>query len=181
MQEDDTVIEIPLSKRNLAFMLLGSAGFVVIGLLMVGWPENFGTFSLSIAIVQIVGAISALFFGTIGYFIGRRLLDDRMGLRIDERGITDRSSGVSVGLIEWADIRGLDTRRVSTERFLVLLTDQPEKYIDRAPNAIVRKAMQANHRMTGSPLNISARTLQISFEELVELIQREWTRYRNEA
>jgi hypothetical protein len=178
MQEDDTVIEIPLSKRNLAFMLLGSAGFVALGLLMVGWPENFGTFSLSITIVRIVGTISALFFGTIGYFIGRRLLDDRMGLRIDARGITDHSSGVSVGLIEWADIQGLATRQVSTERFLVLRTDRPEKYIDRAPNAIARKAMQANHRMTGSPLNISARTLQISFEELVALIEEAWAQHR---
>ena len=174
-------IEIPLSKRNLAFMLLGAAGFVVAGLLLLFLPENFGLFTGRPVVLRIVGLVSVLFFGLMGYWIGRRFLADQPGLRIDEQGITDYSSGTSIGLIEWADIQDLDTTRVGTERFLVLVTDQPEKYIERAPNGLVRNAMRANHRMTGSPLNISARSLQISFEELVELIQQEWTRHREEG
>ncbi len=181
MRNDTTKIEIPLSKRNLAFMLLGAVGFVVAGLFLLLMPTEDGLFADTTAIPRLAGLAGVVFFGFIGYLIGRRFFGRRPGLVIDERGITDHSSGVSVGLVEWADIQEMATTRIVTEPFLVLRTAEPEKYIARAPNALIRRAMQANYRMTGSPLNLSARSLPISFEELVELIQREWERHREEA
>ena len=79
-------------------------------------------------------------------------------------------------VVEWADIEAIDTARMGTERFLVLRTHQPEKYIERATNGLMRGALRANHRMTGSPLNISARALDISFEELHTTLQAAWER-----
>lgn len=170
-----TPIEIPSSKRNLAFMLLGAAIFVALGIMLLVLPGG-ELFDGDRIIIRIVGLVAILFFGGMGYLIARRYRDQRIGLRIDERGITDHSSGVSIGLIEWADIEAIDTARMGTERFLVLRTHQPEKYIERATNGLMRGALRANHRITGSPLNISARALDISFEELHTTLQAAWER-----
>lgn len=168
-------IEIPLSKSKMGLLFSGSVGFVFLGFLFLRSPEDWLTNRIhSTVVIRILGSISILFFGIIGVSIGKKFFDKKMGLIIDDQGITDNSSGNSVGLIEWEDIVGIDHLEVATNKFLLIKTDKPEKYIEKAKSWLSKRAMKTNYKMYGSPISISASSLKIGFHELETLLNTEF-------
>ncbi|MDX1372521.1 MAG: STM3941 family protein [Nitrososphaeraceae archaeon] len=173
-------IEIKISHTKLAFFLVLAAAFIIAGIFFLIQPENFvSSIQQSEQLIRIIGIIAVIFFGACFIWILRRFFDDEVGLRIDETGITDNSSGVSVGLINWEDISGIETYQIHSTKFIVLLTDQPDKYIQKARTGLMKKAMQANKSMCGSPLTINSNSLKIKHAELEELIYDQWDKYGN--
>ncbi|GGG25497.1 STM3941 family protein [Pontibacter amylolyticus] len=167
-------IEIPLSKAKMMLFLVGAVAFVVAGVFFAIEPARFiSPIFRSEEIIRIAGVTAVLFFGLGAVYILRKLFDKKVGLTIDEEGITDNSSAVSVGLIEWQDITGVETLEISSNMIMLLHTNNPEKYMARATNMFFRKAMQANHRMYGTPLSITANSLQIKYKELERLVCEE--------
>lgn len=160
--------EIKISKIKLVLMTIGSAIFVGLGLWFISNPYQFD--SRNEYLVLIIGITSILFFGMCLIFMIRKLFDNSIGLTINEMGITDNSSGTSVGLIEWNDISDIQITQIASTKFILIETTNPEKYINRAKKSISRRAMKANYKMYGTPLSISSNTLQIKFDELLEKI-----------
>jgi hypothetical protein len=161
-------IEIKISKVKIGLMTLGSAIFVGLGIWFVLNPTQFE--SRNKFWIMIVGIASIIFFGACLLFMFRKLFDNSIGLIINENGITDNSSGTSVGLIEWNDITDIKTAEVASTKFILIETINPEKYIKKAKNSISKRAMKANHKMYGTPLSISSNTLQVKFDELLNTI-----------
>ncbi len=175
-------VEIPISKIKLVLFSILAMAFVIAGFFFVMQPENFESpFSKNEQVIRLVGIASVVIFGGCFLWIVKRLFEDKIGLKIDENGITDHSSGVSIGFIDWNDIVGIETYKISSTKFVVLLTDKPDKYIAKASNRFVKKAMQSNHRMCGSPLTINANSLKISAQKLEELIIDKWLEWGRKA
>ena len=173
----ESTIEIPLSKLKIGLSFIGTIIFVILGILFTTNPEEWLTArSNSPGFVRIIGVISVVFFGVCGIFIGRKLFDKTIGLTIDEKGITDNTNGTSVGLIEWDDITGIDKVEISFSKILLIKTDKPDKYIDRAKNGISKRAMKANNRIYGSPISIISNSLSMKFSELEKLVKSELKR-----
>jgi len=74
------------------------------------------------------------------FFIVKKVFSRKAGLTINDKGIIDNSNKISIGLIEWDDITGVETIQVnipvygyffsvSSPKMLVLKTNEPEKYI----------------------------------------------------
>lgn len=162
--------EIKISKIKLGLMTIGSSIFILLGLWFITKPNQFD--STNKILILIIGIASILFFGICLIFIIRKLFDNSIGLTINEMGITDNSSGTSVGLIEWNDISEIQTTQIASTKFILIQTTNPDKYINRAKNSISRRAMKANYKMYGTPLSISSNTLQIKFDDL-------WKKIRN--
>lgn len=173
-------IEIQISKTKLSLLIVGASAFVIAGIFFSIEPSNFvSSVYRNEQIIRIAGIASVIFFGACFIWILRKFFDDKVGLQIDETGITDNSSGVSIGLINWNDITGIETYQIYSTKFIVLLTDQPDKYIQKASNGLIKKAMQANHSMCGSPLTINSNSLKIKHAELEKLISDYWDQYGN--
>ena len=174
------IIEIPLSKKKIFFLLIGATVFVIIGILFILKPESYTTILFrNPEKIRIAGIASVLFFGLCEVFIGKKLFDNKVGLTIDQNGITDNSNATSIGLVEWKDIKGIEILQIMSTKTLILMTDKPDKYIDRAKNGISRRAMKANHKMHGSPLSIISNSLKIKFEDLESLIRNEFAKREN--
>ena len=176
-------VEIPISKTKLTILLIGAGVFVAAGLLIAIEPTNFiSRLFNNEQVIRISGIASALFFGICFVFITRKLFNNKIGLRIDETGITDNSSAVSIGLINWNDITDVGTYQVYSTKFIVLGTDQPNKYINKATNGLMKKALQANNRMCGSPITINSNSLKIKHQNLEQLIFNRWNEHvRNDT
>jgi hypothetical protein len=160
-------------------LLLGSVAFVAVGILFTLNPETFITSRLrSAEVVRIIGVVAVVFFGLCLVLIVRKLFDNKVGLTIDQHGITDNSSAISIGLIEWDDISDISTIQIASTKILQLKINKPEKYIERAKNAFIKRAMTANYKMYGSPLTISSVSLKIKFDELERIIAAELNRRR---
>jgi len=168
-------IEIPLSKTKILLLLIGVTVFVVLGTLFIMNPEQFKSpIFRNPETIRIAGIAAVAFFGLCLVFIARKLFDNKVGLTIDQNGITDNSNATSVGLIEWADIIDIRTVQVASTKILMLATDKPDKYIERAKNGISKRAMKANHKMYGSPLSIISNSLKINYDDLERMIREEF-------
>jgi hypothetical protein len=173
----ESKIEIPLSKMKIGLFLIGTIILMIVGIEFALNPEGWlSARSNSTGVIRIVGVISIVFFGVCGIFIGRKLFDEKIGLSIDEKGITDNTNATSVGLIEWDDITGIDKVEISSSKILLIRTDKPDKYIERAKNGISKLAMKANNKMYGTPISIISSSLNIKFNELENLIKSEFKR-----
>lgn len=163
-----TPIEIPISKTKLLFTVCGATIFVVLGFYMIlrmAHDQN----EFNPLLLQGVGFVSVVFFGAIAIFGSKRLFTPSPGLVIDDKGIIDNSSGVSIGLIEWNDIKGITKTQVMSNHFLLIHVVNPEKYLTRANKAKARM-MTANMKMVGTPISISPNTLLCNFAELEEIV-----------
>ena len=168
-------IEIPLSKTKILLVVVGAIGFVVAGIYFILNPDQFASNGYGgRQMIQILGVVAAVFLGGALIFAMKKLFDNKVGLVIDDEGIVDNSNATSVGLIEWKDIIGVSTYQVASTKFLILETNDPEKYISRGKNAIVRRGMKMNHNLYGSPLTIISNSLKIKHSELEKLLATEF-------
>lgn len=171
-------IEVPLSKAKLVFIIIGCLIFVTLGVFMLFNGEEMQTRKFSPIWIMGFGGIAILFFGGICVSVIKKMFDKKPGLRIDENGIWDNSSGVSAGLIAWKDVLRIRKINVSGTRFLLIDVQNPEKYIDSAKGGLKKMAMKANTKKYGTPISISANGLRIKFKALEELIARAFKNYR---
>lgn len=174
-------IEIPLSKKKLLLIVLGALLFMALGLTFILYPEPFTRRLLgSTLLVQLLGGVCLLLFALFGITAVQKLISKKIGLRIDEDGITDHSHANSVGLIPWRDIEGFDLVQVYSTKTIMVRVGNPDQYIQKADNIISRRAMFANHKMYGSPISLVANSLQISADDLYALAVSEHNRWKTQ-
>jgi hypothetical protein len=162
-------IEIKLNKQKLAFMLIGSALFVAGGCWFLFRPPVGNSFRSWE--IRIVAPLCIAFFGICFLVILKKIFNTKPGLIIDEAGITDNSSGLSVGFIPWHDIKAIKAVTLHKQKFLQLIVDNPEEYINRQTNSLKRNGMKMSNKLYGSPVSISANSLQCNFDELKNILE----------
>jgi hypothetical protein len=171
----DKQIEIKLDKSKLVLMILGSVVFVGLGVWLL-----FDPLSTRIALfnnptfVKIAGASSILFFGLCLISMAVKLGDKKPGLIISDTGIMDNSGGISAGNIPWDDILEIRAITVFNARLLMIIVTNPEYYISRETNMLKRKTKQINYKNYGSPISISANTLDCNFDELKNILDKKF-------
>lgn len=168
MMNSTKEISIPLSKSKIVLMLLASLAFVVTGAFFVMKPQLFDRYPT--IIVQIIGVVAILFFGAAGIIGFKKLFQTKPGLIINDAGIIDASSGVSLGMIKKDDIIGIRKAEVMSTKFLLIDIHNPESYIDKAPNTAAKKLLKINHNTYGTPLSINSNALKIKFAELEKIL-----------
>jgi len=170
-------IEIPLSKKKILLLLLGAIVFVGLGIWYIVIPDQVVSVQYrNPEFIRIAGIASFVFFGICAVFIAKKLFDKKIGLIIDESGITDNTNGTSIGLIEWSDITGIEVIQIMSTKILMIQTNKPYKYIDKGKNKISKRAMKANLKLYGSPISITSSSLKIKFSELETLVKNEYTK-----
>ncbi len=101
----DEVIIIPLSKKRIFWLFLGSLFFAVLGIWFVTAPPEIRHPILgNRTLIFIAGLSSLVLFGLTTILYAVKLFQRSPGLIIDKVGITDNASGISAGLIRWEDL-----------------------------------------------------------------------------
>ncbi len=168
-------IEIPLSKTKIILLLFGALLFVIAGVFFIVKPNIFLTSLFSNeTVIRIIGIVSVIFFGLCLIYIFKKLFDTKVGLIVDEQGITDNSNATSVGLIEWQDITGIETLQIVSTKMLMIHTNKPDKYINKAKGNLSKRALKTNYKSYGTPLSIVSTSLKIKFKDLESLILEEF-------
>ncbi len=174
----DEVIEIPFGRRKLVIRIL----LCLLLLAMGGWlafaPESVRSSRYSNPeFIRIAGWAALLFFGFALVFVVRSSLHSKPALIISNEGITENSTAMKPGLIPWEEITGLQEVRVSGQFLFVIFVKDPEKYITRQNNRILKGLMKLNHSQYGSPLSINVGALRISHVRLRQLLDEAYTRH----
>ncbi|MFT3705155.1 MAG: STM3941 family protein [Agriterribacter sp.] len=169
-------VEIKLSKKKMKWMLIGAGLFFGLGIWMLAGFS--GASSFNPMFIKVMGLLGTVFFGASFIFLWRKINDEKPGLVINQDGIIDNSSGVSAGDIPWSDIVTIKTQKVFNQHFIMLMLRNPNVYIEKQTNTIKKKAMELNFKNYGSPISISANTLECKFEELKHLLDERFNIYK---
>jgi len=180
MTQDRQKIEIPLSKKKMTLTLLGSIIFVGLGTwFLINPPKINNPIFGNPTVIFIAGLASILFFGLVAVTVFRKLSDKTAGLIINRQGIIDNSSGVSAGLILWTDIEEIKIYQVASQKFMMFIVKNPQEYLDKTTGLLKRKGMEMNYRSYGSPISISANSLQTNFDELYNLLTEKLKKHKS--
>lgn len=151
-------VEITLiSKRRLLISLMGCILFVVLGVF------------ISMSRDKVAGIAAILLFGTAGLFYFKKLFDKNIGVTIDDMGITDNSSAMSIGLIKWSDIIDIKAKHVLSSKFLLVYVKDPDSILEQV-TGLKRKAMVNNQKAYGTPLVIATTINNYNFDNLEKLV-----------
>lgn len=113
--------------------------------------------------------VSVFFFGLCGLIGVKKIFDSKPGLTLNSEGITDNSSGVAAGFIQWSEIDGINESQFQKQKFVSIMVKNPEKYLNSG-SALQKIAKKANLKMCGTPINISANSLKMKYEELFKTV-----------
>ena len=166
--------EIQANKKRFFLMLGLSVLFVVLGFLPflgTGLRESrkyVPVFYDAVFIVMII------FFGFTALIYLKMILSTKPVISISEKGICDN---VSFGMIEWEDVAGFRKVRVQKQDYILILLENPEKYIEKF-NFFKQKWLSLNLKQYGTPVMIHTGNLKIDQEELLNIVQKEWTEYK---
>lgn len=173
---ENRVVSIPVSKFKLVLLLLGAVGCVA-SAIWIFYLSRYEPVHILI-LVRTVSLFCIIFFGLCGLYSTKKLLNSNPGLVLDSAGIIDNSGAVSVGRISWQDLEGINITWIQGQRFITLYVTDPQKYLQRG-GFLKRQVNALNYKLYSSPIHISANTLNISFNELIDLVSQYYERYLN--
>lgn len=111
---------------------LGSLIFTILGFLFLN--------------VSPLGIFPCLFFVLGFVYFTLRLIKRKPILIVDDKGITDNSSAISVGFIPWEDVEDIVMDECLGNEFIEIKLVDEEKYIKRLSD-LSKKAVIANKKM----------------------------------
>lgn len=163
-------VAIPLSKKKIVLLTLGSFAFVTLGVLFCSRPERYvSPVFQSSEFVSITGIACILFFGATGIYGLFKLKDKKVGLMLNNEGIIDNTNATSIGLIPWDTIVHIQSEQLMSTKFILVFTNNSDEILNKA-RGMKRKLMLANAKMYGTPISITANTLDYDFNALEQLI-----------
>jgi hypothetical protein len=172
MKKEEIIIE--KNKIRMIFLILPSLIFVGLGIWIAFFAPELNIKLLNGEIVKkIIGLLSIGFFGFAGILVTKKLLDNKYGIKISEKGIYDNSSAINAGLIKWDNIERIECRKVMSRKYIKVVVNNPEDYIKKQKNDRIKKMIESNFKIYGSPIHIYTNNLNMRFKDLFELINVE--------
>ncbi|MCD8042626.1 MAG: hypothetical protein LUH10_06135 [Tannerellaceae bacterium] len=178
--ENTPVTTFKLSKKKKTGLYLTAVSCGIAGPLLL-WQSHFlmfGSGRLFILLTGIVLSVIAIFA-----VLGLRFLakEKDAAIYISDEGIMDISTGNSIGTVLWKDVENIkvmDDISNLKQKYLVLRLRNPKKYIDRERNGSKRRSLELRLQYYNSPICISTRALDCSFEELQKAVEERYKAWK---
>ncbi|MEN2413752.1 STM3941 family protein [Flavobacterium mesophilum] len=172
-------VEIYTSKKKSFLLLLACLVFVIVGFYMFMNAENFiGSRSRSPLFTKGIGIVSVLFFGLGIYVSIRQLIRNQLVLIIDKTGINVNPKKSLSERIEWKNIKGFSEIKIQRTKIVIINVNNSDYWIKKEENLIRKKLMKFNVNYYGSPFNLSANSMQVSYTELMKILNENLDKYK---
>ena len=166
MQNDRFVIHY--SKKGNALYAIGALAMSAASLLCIFVAFKSVPYPLK-AVLDILLAVGFLFFGYGFFFFLRRISKNSEMLIIDRRGITDRTSAISLGFIPWEDIETAYIGGAANNRFIEVKIKNEEKSLASLP-PVKKLLINANRKLGYQAVCITLNTTKCSPEDVLIVI-----------
>lgn len=175
------IITFQLSKKKKTGLYLTLFFSLVAGiaLLVLGHILTYGAGRFAIGML---GLVSLYVAGFCIYCVHQLIKIDFTGIIISKEGITDLSTGYRIGIILWKDIKQIKIMKDMSDlkrNYLVLIVDNPNDYISREPTRVKKRTLTLKLHYYGSPICISDRALECSFDTLKTVVLEKYEQYKN--
>ena len=176
----ESQIEILISKKKLvksllfSLILTATSGFLIF--ISINALANGNGSVAKLFLAYTIGIIAVLAFGMAGLHTVSRFFNSKPGLIISETEIIDNSSGISLGRVPWSDIVDVTVTSTFGQKFISLYLRNPNEYIAKH-KGLKKCFLIMNQKTFGTPMFISELDLNITFDELLQILAD--YRYRN--
>lgn len=144
------------SKSKLLSLAIGAFIFVILGYILLAISID----SKRELYLGIIGSFSILFFGLGVAYAIKMIFSSKPAVIINEQGITDHSSLIGAGLIDWKDISDVNFVPFLGNSFLGIYTHDKNLIINRTKG--IKKLMnKLNKPLVKSQVNIVYQNLKV--------------------
>lgn len=168
-------ITIKSSKTKIVLLMLASIVFVLVCIWLLVYP--YATNILTGTLVYPVAILGIIFFGFCGLYALSKIFDNTPGLIINDKGITDNSSAVSVGFVDWKDITNVSVTDVFGQKFVTVEVSNSNDLISKQ-GFLKRFLLNVNMQGYKSPVQLSSVTLKATTEDIFNGISKGLTEFR---
>jgi hypothetical protein len=173
--ESETII-IPLNKGRSTLILLGAIAFIGLAIwFIINPPLRYNPL-----LIRILGTAVILFFGFGAFKLFQKLIEKNTGLTIDNTGIIVNTGIIKIGLVPWENVREINTIKIKNQDIIIIAVANPEEYINKQSGAFPRQLADINYKVYGSPIGVSANDMKCSFDELREILQSRFIKWKNQ-
>jgi len=174
------VITFQLSKNKIILLLIGAIVFVFLGLLLFLNAERVsnGTFLRTPFQVKFWGVLSVVFFGLAAIYFIIKIFDNKQGLLLDNQGITDNSSAITIGFVDWKEVHYIEIINIMGQEMIAIHLKDENQYLLKVKNPIKKWLLKTNSQYFGGMMNISANALNASTDELYKSINKYFQKYK---
>ncbi len=128
--------------------------------------------------VEATGIVSILFFGLGIYVAIRQILANQLILIIDKKGVNINPKKSLTEFIEWRNINGFSELKIQSQKFVIIDVDNANYWIEKEENGVRKKLMKFNVNNYGSPFNLSANSMQMTYAELLKILNENLNKYK---
>lgn len=131
-----------------------------------------GTLSRGLSLlVMIIAVVGTLFFGMCAIVFTKMVISNKIILQVDEVGIYDRTSYISLGQISWEDIKEINYKTLLDQEFIAIELVDDDKYLKRL-NWFKRRLILANYGLGYPTAILSFSIIKVDPEWLLEELQK---------
>lgn len=155
-----------------------SIGFIFLGLLMLLcciFVFYMGVKEFNIFFI-ILGFLSFIFFGACFIFILNRAIHPKPLVIINEKGIIDNSTAMSVGLITWDNISNIRKQRMFSSCFIVI--DVKDLSLITSKMTKFQKILVKLNSSLNCPISLSVDTADKKVDDIICLLEENLNKYR---
>lgn len=167
-----TVITFKLSKKKKRGLFLTTILSILIGIgfLVHSRILQFGEGRLLFILIGFFALLTTFFCFVSYYYLTKEKFTV---IYISDEGINDTSTGNRIGTILWKDVESIkvmDDISNLKRKYIVLKVSNPNEYIEREPTRSKKRSLTLRLQYYGSPICISNRALECTFEELKQAV-----------
>lgn len=173
-------IEVKQNRKGNVLYIIGALVMSLVSLFLSDGSIIEAILGISLVIGRILKFVfifGFVFFGYCFVFLMQRMKEGKPVLTVDKNGITDCSSLISFGLIEWKDIERIYIDGVMNNEFIEIEISNEDKYIHRL-SFIFACLVKVNKKMGHQAVCITLHTTGISPHEIIEDIQSMYHFYK---
>jgi hypothetical protein len=175
-------IEIKFNRKKIVLILLLCLAFSYLCWNFVVDQEHYTSYRhrhRDTGFIFLAGLFGFIFFGAGNLVLLKMLFRRNPALIIDEKGITDYSTFMSVGLIHWEDITAIKGGKLKSTHFITIHIKNKKKYIANSKNAWQTYMMKINSKYFRTPIHINSSGLQCKHDELMAIILKAQETYKS--
>lgn len=178
--EASSVVTFKLSRHKKRGLFLTTLLSALIGIssLTISFDLKLGEGRFLLLLVAFFSLLATVFCCISYYYLTREKFT---AIYISEEGVNDISTGNRIGTILWKDVESLkvmDDISNLKRKYIVLKVKNPNEYIDREPARSKKRTMELKLQYYGSPICISSRALDCTFEELKQAVSERYHLYK---
>lgn len=171
---------VSLSNKKIVNIIVNSLIFLAYGFWLIFKPEISKFYNPHRKVELAIGIICIISGVIVTYYSLKKLKSKTPGLILNSDGIQKNFRTTYSGLIPWSDINRVRVVKYFGQKEIFLEVSNPKTYIKKQKNIFNKISMFLDYRIYDSPLKINPDGLDISFEELHQLITKKFNLYKPE-